>query len=1712
MVIWLFLFVLKVIDRVDSIVLITFVMERGNWMKGIRLKSWFVFSLIFVSMLTMGAESLFAATDVTDKVQINKSRMRVDRRTSENYFDASLTNISDDILLAPIKVVIDSISTDTVTVVNADGVTEDGRSYFEYASGSFSPADTTTTKKWVFANPTRARFNFTHKVYDFSVEFIDEDGDGVSPEQGDCDDSRADVYPGTKDIPNNGVDEDCDGSDLVDLTLLDQDGDGFSPVDGDCNDGDNEISPDAFEICDNIDNNCDGRVDSECLDAVQEIGQEGGAVEVYDPASLLFGIVVEIEEGTFAANEIVSIAVQENPPITPLPEGLVQEGPCISFEATNIDFQKPVTIKLPFDGEKQENEIRVVYTFNEHKNQWELVVPEPTADPNVFVAVVNHFSDYVKGTATITTSSIETSFEIGRDTMLFQNGRGPDDKQVMDSINCPYTHGICGGLGLLSAYYFNELAEDESLALMDRWGLETSARASCETYSVYERLAGVDLWEIVGEKVHDYIHRATMDYTYIVDAVKENARHNIVTPIFLWKDGVGHSVIAYGWERQLSDDGFIKEAGKIKIYNVNYNDYADEFIRYTTSITTLLSYGSWEAFSLDSSTHHLNFSQVIAGYPVISPDDDIDGVINQNDLCGNSPQGRYVDQYGCAFAELIPPQEPLTSPVQNAIVEVPERTFSWPAFIHPENLQVEYCLVVNDRGTDLSNRVDDFEVYNTCSESNSEYEYFSSTTKTIPAEALQYYNSYYTSIIGEFQHNHNYTWTVFVRYDHGKPNYYPHFDWTNFSTELEPFPYFGNEFNVETSGNESVYALIRNLQDVTIPADNDGYRFLKNNANSNGYIQQASDERFISYWLDSYWFDELSQTICKFNTVYDQNSGTGADGIFEVVSAGDEEGSSRGTTNENVYYFSYDALNDGAASDSVTLTQWVDYLAAIKDAYQSIGRLTIFTHGNYGRFWLSDNIELSLETVNNPNHEHHQQLIRLKDEGILTNDAHVLLFSCLVAGSPDGEALVQKIAELTGAYIHANSEYTGNASSDADLWIRYHVGDVGTDWDLNIFCDQNGCINKASYSMLDLPLNETTNIEPDNINFIWKPVDNFSEYCFNIFEDGNSGSPIYYCGLSTHAFQTSLQYGKTYYWAAEAKDGNGTTLEASEWWSLTTSADPNDLDLDGDSDEVPNNFDLCPNTPITEVADVDATGCSPSQRDTDGDEVSDNIDLCPGTPSEDVVDASGCTIVDPLDSDNDGVFDDDDLCPNTPITEIADTTGCSVSQRDTDNDGVNDSIDLCAGTPPGDVVDATGCTLTGVPIPEMLSADYDESRCWNYITWTDVGADEYNLYWGTEDAVETDSQLAEPTTTTDYGHSGVVPGSTYFYRVQAKFADGTLSGLSNTMQADVDINVSRSCPPKNVQAQYQPSLGWNYITWDNVPNATEYYVYWGTETGVTTGSEELEPTITTTYAHTGVLPDWMYCYRVASVVEDVESGLSAEVCAVVRNFSPLNDTGMTWGGDYPSGNNPGCTGTEIDAQDCSHGRDVTHNDDSDGHAGFSFTKLDSSGNPLSADVANWSCVQDNVTGLIWEMKTNYSGPHDKDDRYTWYNTDPATNGGAVGYADYRGNVCHGYDSGNPSSFCNTQNYVAKVNAAGWCGASDWRMPTRKELQGLVSYDRYNSALDTDYFPNIVTSFVWSGTPTSINSDSAWSVNFSNGESLFNYRDYGFRVRLVRDGQ
>ncbi len=80
---------------------------------------------------------------------------------------------------------------------------------------------------------------------------------------GDCNDANANVNPSKIEVCNN-IDDNCNGQ--IDEGF-DVDGDGFATCSGDCNDSSSSTHPEAAEICDGIDNNCDGFVPANESDA-----------------------------------------------------------------------------------------------------------------------------------------------------------------------------------------------------------------------------------------------------------------------------------------------------------------------------------------------------------------------------------------------------------------------------------------------------------------------------------------------------------------------------------------------------------------------------------------------------------------------------------------------------------------------------------------------------------------------------------------------------------------------------------------------------------------------------------------------------------------------------------------------------------------------------------------------------------------------------------------------------------------------------------------------------------------------------------------------------------------------------------------------------------------------------------------------------------------------------------------------------------------------------------------------------------------------------------------------------------------------------------------------------------------------------------------------------------------------------------------------------
>lgn len=148
-----------------------------------------------------------------------------------------------------------------------------------------------------------------------------------------------------------------------------------------------------------------------------------------------------------------------------------------------------------------------------------------------------------------------------------------------------------------------------------------------------------------------------------------------------------------------------------------------------------------------------------------------------------------------------------------------------------------------------------------------------------------------------------------------------------------------------------------------------------------------------------------------------------------------------------------------------------------------------------------------------------------------------------------------------------------------------------------------------------------------------------------------------------------------------------------------------------------------------------------------------------------------------------------------------------------------------------------------------------------------------------------------------------------------------------------------------------------------------------------------------------------------------------------------------------------------------------------------------------------TCVQDSVTGLMWEVKT-VGGLRDWNKTYTNYDSTLL-----VQKAD--GTVP---TPGEINAQTNSIGFKNSVNAQGMCGFSDWRLPAFDELQSIVVLNGYIPTIDTAWFPNTLASAYWTASPFAGSSISAGSVDFRLGSVNFFNRSSSFPVRLVRSTQ
>lgn len=356
------------------------------------------------------------------------------------------------------------------------------------------------------------------------------------------------------------------------------------------------------------------------------------------------------------------------------------------------------------------------------------------------------------------------------------------------------------------------------------------------------------------------------------------------------------------------------------------------------------------------------------------------------------------------------------------------------------------------------------------------------------------------------------------------------------------------------------------------------------------------------------------------------------------------------------------------------------------------------------------------------------------------------------------------------------------------------------------------------------------------------------------------------------------------------------------------------------------------------------------------------------------------------------------------------------------------------------------------------------------------------------------------------------------------------------------------------------------IAWDAIVGATDYCLYGSKTPGISLAdpaSYDADLSVcmnadVNKYTIAGLTNTNDYYFALSTKVGNDESALSNEMrarpgkkindsgnaatCTTIQLFSDPSD-------EFLDCSEAGATATQdgqdVDGNLVPKGQDALFGRDADvnlvkaggGHDSMDFTRICNNGAaegegdcPLNMTAANigdgpnqWACNYDNVTGLMWEVKSLES-THLRSNKHTYSFFKEVIYGpGNTGsFGTENGGVC--FDEVN----CDTDKFVAQVNGSGGiCGYGDWRMPLKAELRSIMLLDESFPSIDADYFPDLEPVIVqadkkrhwfWSASVSprgDVNRELAFVMFFLNGGEDTAYIKHDsftltpYKARLVR---
>jgi lysophospholipase L1-like esterase len=167
------------------------------------------------------------------------------------------------------------------------------------------------------------------------------------------------------------------------------------------------------------------------------------------------------------------------------------------------------------------------------------------------------------------------------------------------------------------------------------------------------------------------------------------------------------------------------------------------------------------------------------------------------------------------------------------------------------------------------------------------------------------------------------------------------------------------------------------------------------------------------------------------------------------------------------------------------------------------------------------------------------------------------------------------------------------------------------------------------------------------------------------------------------------------------------------------------------------------------------------------------------------------------------------------------------------------------------------------------------------IRWTAVEAEDinasYNIYWSKSSGVTKRNGTKIADAASPYTHVDLSNGTTYYYVITAvnQYGEGIESQEASAAPDQGNIPLA----PTEVKAVAGDRQA--VISWDAVPNATIYNIYWSTSPNVSSRSGTKLASVKSPYTHSGLTPGKTYYYVVTAVSGFGESDDSDKVSAVI---------------------------------------------------------------------------------------------------------------------------------------------------------------------------------------------------------------------------------------